>query len=159
MARQKPYCVLCGEETEFFRRFSLPLYNTNQIVCLTCKQTYDCSTREEKDRLKEKMLQSPHLRDGERIQILMKWKQDEEKRRQQKERVNVLGAVRREQVTLCCGTQMSQLGTAFLPIGERMAASHPWMETERLEVSVYECQVCGCMKFFRYEQKNEEEQT
>ena len=145
MAKEKPRCVLCGQETEFFRRASLPLYNTNQIVCTTCKQIYEGSSREERSKLKEKMLQSPHLWDGERIQSLLKWKQEEEERRAAQEHLDVLTAARREQATVCCGQRMALLGATRFQL-------HPIglpEENGGMEMTVYECHLCGRLKFFK----------
>ena len=145
MAKEKPRCVLCGQETEFFRRASLPLYNTNQIVCTTCKQIYEGSSREERSKLKEKMLQSPHLWDGERIQSLLKWKQEEEERRAAQEHLDVLTAARREQATVCCGRRMALLGATRFQL-------HPIGLPEEgggMEMTVYECHLCGRLKFFK----------
>ena len=146
MAKEKPRCVLCGQETEFFRRASLPLYNTNQIVCTACKQMYESANREERNRLKEQMLQSPYLWDGERIQSLLKWKREEEERRAARENLNVLTAARRDQSTICCGQRMNLLGATRFQI-------HPvglmGEESGMMDMTVYECQLCGRLKFFK----------
>ena len=144
MAKEKPRCVLCGQETEFFRRASLPLYNTNQIVCTGCKQHYDSSTLEERNRMKEQMLRSPDLWDGERIQKLMQWRQEEEERSITKEQTNVLKAARREQAVICCGEKMRLQGHSRLQMNEN------GIHTEQISVAVYECEMCGQLKFFKY---------
>ena len=144
MAKEKPRCVLCGQETEFFRRASLPLYNTNQIVCTGCKQHYDGASLEERNRMKEQMLSSPYLWDGERIQKLMKWRQEEEERSAVKEHTNVLKAARREQATVCCGEKMHLQGHARLQMHEH------GINTEQISMAVYECEMCGQLKFFKY---------
>lgn len=146
MAKEKPRCVLCGQETEFFRRASLPLYNTNQIVCTTCKQIYEGASREERNKLKEKMLQSPYLWDRDRIQTLLKWKQEEEERRAARENLNVLTAARREQATVCCGQRMNLLGATRFHLHQIGLMSE---ESGVMETTVYECQLCGRLKFFK----------
>lgn len=143
MAREKPRCVICGQETEFFRRASLPLYNTNQIVCTGCRQHYDSASSQERARLKEQMLASPYLWDRERIDTLLKWRQEEEERRLEKEKVNVLKAARREQATICCGEKMHLLGHSVLQMSEN------YIKTEEIPVSVYQCEMCGRLKFFK----------
>lgn len=143
MAKEKPRCVICGQETEFFRRASLPLYNTNQIVCADCRQRYDSASAQERARLKEQMLNSPYLWDRERIDSLMKWKQEEEERRLAKEKMNVLKAARREQAIMCCGEKMRLLGHSLLQMSEHH------IKTEQIPMSVYQCEMCGQLKFFK----------
>ena len=120
MAKEKPRCVICSQETEFFRRASLPLYNTNQIVCSDCRQRYDSASGSERAKLKEQMLNSPYLWDRERIEALKQWKQEEEARRLAKEKMNVLKAARREQAITCCGEKMSLQGHSLLQMSEHL---------------------------------------
>lgn len=143
MAKEKPRCVICGQETEFFRRASLPLYNTNQIVCTDCERRYTSASTQERAKLKEQMLNSPYLWDRERIETLLKWKQEEEERRLAKEQVNVLKAARREQATVCCGEKMRLQGHSLLQMSEHH------INTEQIPMAVYECEICGQLKFFK----------
>lgn len=149
MAKEKPRCVICGQETEFFRRASLPLYNTNQIVCSDCRQRYDSASGQERAKLKERMLNSPYLWDRERIDSLMKWKQ-EEARRLASENMNVLRAAHREQAIMCCGGKMTLQGHSVLQMAEGS------IKTEQIPMSVYQCEVCGQLKFFRFQPVTEE---
>lgn len=151
MAKEKPRCVLCGQETEFFRRASLPLYNTNQIVCSDCRQRYDSASGPERAKLKEQMLNSPYLWDRERIDSLLKWKQEEEERRLSKEKMNVLKAARREQATTCCGQKMTVLGVSQFQLGEYDFMLGHWsnLNAGSMEMSVYQCEMCGQLKFFK----------
>ena len=130
MAKEKPRCVMCGQETEFFRRSTLPLYNTNQIVCADCKQRYECAGRGEQEKLKEQMLRSPHLWDRERLESLLKWKQEEGLARS----AGVLTTVK----AVCCGKDMQAVGTTSLPITGSGA----------LQTVVYRCTACGQVKLF-----------
>lgn len=144
MAKEKPRCVLCGQETEFFRRASLPLYNTNQIVCTGCKQRYDGASLEERGRMKEQMLVSPYLWDGERIQKLMQWRQEEEARNAANDQSNLQKAARREQAAVCCGEKMRLQGHSRLQMNEH------GINTEQISMVVYECEICGQLKFFKF---------
>ena len=151
MAKEKPRCVICGQETEFFRRASLPLYNTNQIVCTGCKQRYDSSSSQERSKLKEQMLASPYLWDRERIENLLKWKQEEEARHPAREKMNVLKAAQREQATTCCGQKMTCLGVSQVQLGEHDVLVGHWsnLNAGNMELCVYQCEMCGQIKFFR----------
>ena len=142
MAKEKPRCVMCAQETEFFRRATLPLYNTNQIVCTDCRQRYERSTRQEQEELKGKMLQSPYLWDRERLETLLQWKREEEDRRQSfgSPAVSAVPASRRG---VCCGTEMEGLGLTQLPIAGRGT----------LSVSVCRCRSCGQVRLFAPEAK------
>lgn len=151
MAKEKPRCVICGQETEFFRRATLPFYNTNQIVCIACRQRYDSASSAEKAKLKEKVLNSPYLWDRERIENLMKWKREEEERRLAKEQMSVLKAARREQATVCCGQKMTSLGTSQFQLGEHsiLLGDLSHLMAGSLQMSVYQCEMCGQIKFFK----------
>ena len=151
MAKEKPRCVICGQETEFFRRASLPLYNTNQIVCSDCRQLYDSASAQERAKLKEQMLNSPYLWDRERIESLLKWRQEEEERRLAKEKMNVLKAARREQATMCCDQKMTALGIFQFQLGEHSFLLGDWAHVMAgsLEMAVYQCEICGQFKFFK----------
>lgn len=151
MAKERPRCVICGQETEFFRRATLPVYNTNQIVCTDCHQRYDSATQQEKADLKERILNSPYLWDRERIENLLKWKQEVEEHRQAKEKMTVLKAAHREQATVCCGQKMTCLGTSQFQLREHsiLLGDLSPMMAGSLQMSVYQCEMCGQMKFFK----------
>ena len=93
--------------------------------------------------MKEQMLASPDLWDRERIQKLMKWRQEEEERSIVKEQTNVLKAARREQAVVCCGEKMRLQGHSRLQMNEN------GIHTDQIFLSVYECEVCGQLKFFK----------
>lgn len=132
MAKEKPRCVMCGEETEFFRRATLPLYNTNQIVCTDCRQRYERATKQQQEQLKTRMLASPHLWDRERLETLLQWKREEENRSQNK------GSAHRAETILCCGATMEAVGTSRLPLEG----------SGTLAVHVFRCRKCGRVKLF-----------
>ena len=144
MAKERPRCVICGQETEFFRRATLPLYNTNQIVCTECRQRYESASGQERDRLKEQMLSSPYLWDRERLEQLMSWKRAEESRSAHKEHSSVLEDARREQALQCCGQKMTCQGLTWFSVSE-----NPALPGERRSMSVYRCGICGQYKFFQ----------
>jgi len=151
MAKEKPRCVICGQETDFFRRATLPFYNTNQIVCSDCRQRYDSASSQEKARLKEQILNSPHLWERERIESLLKWKQEEEERRLSREKVSVLKAAHREQAIHCCGQKMTCLGTSQFQLGEHsiLLGDLSHLLAGSLQMTVYQCEMCGQIKFFK----------
>jgi len=137
MAKEKPRCVICGQETEFFRRATLPLYNTNQIVCTDCRQRYEGSTRQEQESMKTQMLQSPYLWDRERLENLLKWKREEEQRSQNAAPATPAAATAAKGA-LCCAEGMEDLGRSQLPLEG----------SGTLTVSVCRCRKCGQVKLF-----------
>ena len=150
MAKERPRCVICGQETEFFRRATLPLYNTNQIVCTDCKQRYESASAGEQAKLKEQMLTSPYLWDRERLQTLLNWKQEEEKRSRGKEETPAAKVDSRSPARTCCGQNMQELGNAHFLLGEHsvLLSELCGPATGAIELAVCRCESCGQIKFF-----------
>lgn len=150
MAKERPRCVICGQETEFFRRATLPLYNTNQIVCTDCKQRYESSSAGEQAKWKEQMLASPYLWDRERLQSLLSWKQEEEKWNRAKEENPGSKAVSQSPARMCCGRNMQELGNAQFLLGEHsiLLGELCGPATGAMELAVCRCESCGQIKFF-----------
>ena len=151
MAKEKPRCVICSQETDFFRRVTLPFYNTNQIVCIDCRQRYDSASQQEKSALKTQILNSPYLWDRESVENLLKLKREKEERRLAEEQLAARKVASRNQATVCCGQKMLSLGVSQFQLGEHsfLLGDLAHMMAGSLKLSVYQCEMCGQIKFFK----------
>lgn len=141
-------CILCGCEVNFLSQKVVHLCSTEQPLCGECWKRWDRADEGEYVRLREQMLTSPHLRKREQVQAFLAEERDniarrDRERAEQRRQLDELTA-RMKTVLRCCDTPMNYLGPGtyrqypdglFPPVYERF-------------VSVFECPVCGQVKFF-----------
>ena len=144
-------CVLCSRDVNFLSQKVIHLCGTEQPLCGDCWKEFDRADKVEQSRLRDRMLSSPHLKKREQVQEFLAANRESMERRDReekkaKERADFL----REHMTQklrCCDAPMEYLGQGGYtqyPIGLYIAA------TTRL-VDVFECPVCGQVKFFNPE--------
>lgn len=83
MAKEKPRCVLCGEETRLFDRCSVNFYRTTQIVCSKCQDRYEKGEGTERDALDQRILTSRSLENREVAR--RSYEADQERKRAEEE--------------------------------------------------------------------------
>ena len=141
-------CVLCGEEVSFLGQKVIHLCSTEQVLCPSCWKLYSRADKPEQSRLRDKIIASPHLKKREQVQEFLRANREAMQRREREairaqERADFL----REHMALklrCCDTPMDYLGPGNYTQQslELLTPSFP------RRVDVFECPVCGQVKFF-----------
>lgn len=150
MAKEKPRCVLCGEEPSVFKRGTISIFGVGQTVCSECKSRYERSAGWDRDALDQRAMSSPYLENREAVQrghteAQARQQRAEERRRLEEERVR---AASQRAILRCCDQDMTSLGTFDFQQGTTGFLDLPdWLEGS-LTLVVYRCGCCGQVKFF-----------
>ena len=141
-------CVLCGRDVNFLSQKVIHLCSTEQPLCGDCWKEYDRADKVEQSRLRDRMLTSPNLKKREQVQEFLAANRESMLRRdRENEEARQRADFLREHMTQklrCCDSPMEYLGEGGYtqyPLGLYISA------TTRL-VDVFECPVCGQVKFF-----------
>lgn len=67
MAKEKPRCVLCGQEISWLDRDSISIYDTEQPACSACQLKFSNASAGEKADMQQQILASPYLMNVEAI--------------------------------------------------------------------------------------------
>ena len=141
-------CVLCGCEVSFLSQKVIHFCSTEQPLCGDCWKQYDRSDKVEQGCLRDRILASPHLRKREKVLAFVNENRTNLEKRardaeSEKQRLESL-IHRMRQVLRCCDTPMNYLG----PGSYRQAADDLFPPPCERYVTVFECPVCGQVKFF-----------
>lgn len=141
-------CVLCGCEVGFLGQKVVHLCSTEQILCGDCWKRYNRADNMEQPRLRDQIIASPHLRKREQVQdFLAANKASIERREREREEAQKQADFLEQhmrKVLRCCDQPMDYLGPGtYTQISENLLTpAFP------RRVSVFECPVCGQVKFF-----------
>ena len=141
-------CTRCGCEVNFLTQKVIHLCSTEQPLCGECWKHYDRADADEQPRIRERILASPYLRKREKVMEFLSENREAIARRdrarvEEKQRLDDL-SIRMKAVLRCCDRPMNYLG----PGSYRQAAEDLFPPPMERYVCVFECPVCGQVKFF-----------
>lgn len=154
MAKEKPCCVLCGQETSIFGRCSINFYRTTQIVCSKCQDRYEKAEGPERDALDRRILTSRSLENRDVVrrgyEAAQEQKRAEEEARREQERQLQERRERQRAVLTCCGQEMTSMGVSTFQLGEHtfLLGDLDNLLSGSLELALFRCERCGQIKFF-----------
>ena len=154
MAKEKPRCVLCGQETGLFDRDSIRFYRTTQVVCSKCRDRYEKAEGPERDALDQRILSSYCLENRETVrrgyEAAQEQKRAEEEARRERERQLQERRERQRAVLTCCGQEMTSMGVYTFQLGEHtfLLGDLDNLLSGSLELALFRCERCGQIKFF-----------
>ena len=141
-------CTLCGCEINFLTQKVIHLCSTEQSLCGECWKRYDRADETEQPRIRERILASPNLRKREQVMAFLAENRENIARRdreRQLEKQQADALMQRMQTILCCcDSPMHYLG----PGTYRQASEDIFPPPMERYVCVFECPVCGQVKFF-----------
>ena len=134
MAKQK--CVLCGNDVSWVNKLTLPVYGFEQTLCGDCYLQYQNAPATAKEKLRQQMLESPHLADREAV----------------------LRAQTRAHIPCpACGGQMERKLENF-SIGADGYGGLTSIGLPEYRVDLYACPHCGKVELYTAQFKTPEEQ-
>ena len=154
MAKEKPRCVLCGQETGLFDRCSIHFYRTTQIICSKCQDRYEKAEGPERDALDQRILSSHCLENRDVVrrnyEADQEQKRAEEEARLEQERQLQERRERQRAVLTCCGQEMTSMGVSTFQLGEHtfFLGDLDNLLSGSLELALFRCERCGQIKFF-----------
>lgn len=141
-------CILCGGEVGFLGQKVVHLCGTEQPLCGECDKRYYRADKLEQSRLRDKMLSSPHLKKREEVQEFLRANREaierqERAREKARQRADFLRQHMAQKLR-CCDSPMDYVG----PGSYTQQSLDLFTPAYPRRIDVFECPVCGQVKFF-----------
>ena len=141
-------CTLCGREVSFLSQKVIHLCSTEQSLCGDCWKEFSRADAVEQSRLRDKIIASPNLKKREQV---MEFLSNNRAAMERRDRENLEAQKRSEflqqhmaQKLRCCDAPMDYLG----PGNYTQQSPNLLIPSYPRRIEVFECPVCGQVKFF-----------